>query len=199
MAVGGGIASGKTAVTDAFVRHGVACYDADAAARAVVAPGEPALVEIATAFGAEVITPGGELDRAAMRRRVFGDDVARRRLEAIVHPRVRTWLRERVTADTGAYCLLAIPLLAETWPAYEWADRILIVDVEPAVQLQRLLRRDAVDETLARKMIAAQATRERRLEIADDVIENSGTLAELADKVAVLHASYLALAAAKTA
>jgi dephospho-CoA kinase len=197
VALGGGIASGKSAVAAAFAAHGVACYDADTAARAVVMRGEAGLAEIVAAFGNDVITADGELDRAAMRRRVFGDDAARKRLEAIVHPRVRTWLRERVAADTGAYCLLAIPLLAETWPAYDWVDRVLIVDVDPQVQFERLVKRDSIDAALAQRMIAAQATREARLAIADDVVDNSGSLERLKARVDALHARYFALAGAK--
>ncbi|WP_257384895.1 dephospho-CoA kinase [Tahibacter caeni] len=199
VAVSGGIASGKSAVTAAFARRGIVCYDADVAAREVVEPGQPALAEIAAAFGAGLLQADGSLDRAAMRRLVFGDDDARRRLEAIVHPRIRERLREQVAADRNAYCLLAIPLLAETWPAYAWADRVLIVDVAPDVQLERLQRRDAIERELALKMIAAQATREQRLAIATDVVDNSGSLERLDDAVAVLHRRFLALAAARQA
>jgi len=196
VAVSGGVASGKSAVTAAFARRGIACYDADVAAREVVAPGQPALSQIAAAFGDTALQADGTLDRAAMRRLVFGNDEARRRLEAILHPRIRARLREQVAADRNAYCLLAIPLLAETWPAYAWADRVLIVDVAPAVQLERLQRRDAIERELAQKMIAAQATREQRLAIATDVVDNSGTLEQLDTAVAALHQRFLALAAA---
>ncbi len=196
VAIGGGIASGKTAAADAFVRRGIACHDADIAARGVVAPGQPALAEIIARFGPQVLQADGALDRAAMRQRVFGDDVARRALEAIVHPRVRDWLRARVAADRGPYCLLAIPLLAETWPAYAWVDRVLIVDVAPEVQLERLQRRDAVERELALKMIAAQATRAQRLAIATDVVDNSGTLQQLDAAVDALHSKFLQLACA---
>jgi dephospho-CoA kinase len=197
VAVSGGIASGKTAVTQAFARRGVACYDADIAAREVVAAGQPALAEIAAVFGPEVLQPDGALDRAVMRRLVFGDDAARRRLESIVHPRVRERLQQQVFADLNAYCLLAIPLLAETWPAYAWVDRVLIVDVAPEVQLARLQQRDAIERDLANRMIAAQATREQRLAIATDVVDNSGTLEQLDAAVAALHERFLALAAAR--
>lgn len=196
VAVSGGVASGKSAVTAAFARRGIICYDADVAAREVVAPGQPALTEIAVAFGDTALQADGTLDRAAMRRLVFGNDEARRRLEAILHPRIRARLREQVAADRNAYCLLAIPLLAETWPAYAWVDRVLIVDVAPAVQLERLQRRDAIERELAQKMIAAQATREQRLAIATDVVDNSGTLEQLDKLVAALHQRFLALAAA---
>ncbi len=196
VAIGGGIASGKTAVADAFARRGIACHDADVAARAVVAPGQPALAEITARFGPQALQADGSLDRAAMRRLVFRDDDARHALEAIVHPRVRDWLRARVAADQGRYCLLAIPLLAETWPAYAWVDRVLIVDVAPEVQLERLQRRDAVERELALKMIAAQATRAQRLAIATDVVDNAGTLEQLDDAVAALHSTFLQLAGA---
>lgn len=191
VAVSGGIASGKSAVSTSFRRFGIACYDADQAARAVVAAGQPALAEIARQFGAALLQANGELDRAAMRRLVFDDPSRRKQLEAIVHPRVRSHLREQVAADHGPYCLLAIPLLAETWPAYDWVDRVLIVDVDPTVQLARLQQRDAIERELAQKMIAAQASREQRLAIADDVVDNSGSLAELDAAVAALHVRYL--------
>jgi dephospho-CoA kinase len=197
VAVSGGIASGKTAVTQAFARRGVACYDADIAAREVVAAGQPALAEIAAVFGPEVLQPDGALDRAVTRRLVFGDDAARRRLEAIVHPRVRERLQQQVFDDLNAYCLLAIPLLTETWPAYAWVDRVLIVDVAPEVQLARLQQRDAIERDLANRMMAAQATREQRLAIATDVVDNSGTLEQLDTAVAALHERFLALAAAR--
>lgn len=194
VAVSGGIASGKSAVTERFGRLGVACYDADVAARAVVAAGQPGLAEIVVQFGSDILRADGELDRAAMRHLVFADPNRRSTLEAIVHPRVRAWLREKVDNDRGVYCLLAIPLLAETWPAYDWVDRVLIVDVDPAVQLQRLQQRDAIERELALNMIAAQATREQRLAIADDVVDNSGGLDELDLAVAQLHARYLRMA-----
>lgn len=193
VAVSGGIASGKTAVTDAFGRRGIACYDADVAARAVVAPGEDGLAEIVARFGRDMLHADGSLDRAAMRRHIFAEPGARAALEAIVHPRVRRWLRERVASDRGSYCLLAIPLLAETWPAYAWVDRVLIVDVDPAVQLARLQQRDAIERELALKMIAAQASREQRLAIASDVIDNSGSLQQLDAAIEILHRHFLEL------
>lgn len=196
VAISGGVASGKSAAAEAFVRRGVACYDADLAARAVVAPGTPAMAEIAARFGLQATQADGSLDRAAMRRLIFEDPLARSALEAIIHPRVRDMLRAQVAADTGAYCLLAIPLLAETWPAYAWVDRVLIVDVAPELQLQRLQHRDAIARELALRMIAAQATRAQRLAIATDVIDNSGTLEELDAVVDRTHQSFLRLAAA---
>ncbi|MGA7440367.1 MAG: dephospho-CoA kinase, partial [Luteibacter sp.] len=135
----------------------------------------------------------GRLDRAAMRQRVFADPTARTTLEGILHPRIRTWLRDAADADTGAYCLLSIPLLVENRAHYAWVDRVLVVDAPEALRIERLMQRDGIDEALALKMIAVQATREARLAIADDVIENHGDEGALAVRVAALHARYLEL------
>jgi dephospho-CoA kinase len=194
----GGVASGKSAVAACFEALGVAVADADVAAREAVALGSEGLAEVVAAFGAGVLAPDGALDRAAMRRRVFADDDARRRLEAIVHPRVRAALRAACAQAPGDYAVAAIPLLAEGGgrAAYPWLGRILVVDVPQAVQHARLLQRDGIDAALADRMIAAQATREQRLAIADDVIVNDGPLAALEGHVAALDRRYRALAAA---
>ncbi|WP_168649103.1 dephospho-CoA kinase [Dyella sp. SG609] len=198
VALTGGIASGKSAVARRFEALGIAVYDADVAAREVVKPGSEGLAAIVQTFGAGVLDGEGQLDRAAMRRRVFADDMARRQLEAITHPRVRSWLRERAGTDHGPYCLLAIPLLAENIAHYRWVDRVLVVDSTEAAQLERLMRRDGIDEALARRMIERQARREERLAIADDVIANTGEEAALDAAVAALHQRYLALAKTRT-
>jgi dephospho-CoA kinase len=171
----------------------VHAYDADVAARAVVEPGSDALAEVARVFGTGALDNEGRLDRAAMRQRVFDDPGARTTLEGILHPRIRTWLREAAEGDTGRYCLLSIPLLVENHAHYGWVNRVLVVDAPEDVRIARLMSRDGIDEALARKMIAVQATREARLAIADDVIENHGDEAELAARVAALHARYLEL------
>lgn len=198
VALTGGIAAGKSAVSRRFEALGIHVYDADIAAREVIAAGSEGLAAIVAHFGTGVLDVTGQLDRAAMRQRVFGNDTERRALEAITHPRVRSWLRERVMADRGPYCMLAIPLFAENHDHYRWVDRVLVVDAPEAVQLERLLRRDSIDEVLARRMIARQARREERLALADDVIENDGDEAALDLAVAQLHARYLALAQAKS-
>jgi dephospho-CoA kinase len=197
VALTGGVAAGKSAVARRFELLGMHVYDADQAARAVVEPGSEGLAAVVAAFGADVLTADGRLDRPAMRQRIFADPAARRRLEAIVHPRVRAWLHERALADDGPYCLLAIPLLAENIAHYRWVDRVLVVDAPEALQLQRLVRRDGIDADLARRMIAQQATRAARRALADDVIENHGDETMLDLAVADLHGKYLALAAEK--
>jgi len=130
-----------------------------------------------------------------MRERVFADPGARRKLEAIIHPLVRDWLRDRVVAETGTYCLLAIPLLAENISHYRWIKHVLLVDAPESLQLGRLVLRDGIDETLARQMLAQQASRAERLALADYVIDNSGDEADLDIAVSELHQKFLALAA----
>ena len=197
--VTGGVASGKSEVTRRFEALGVAVADADLAAREAVAAGSPGLAEVVSTFGPGVLTTAGELDRTAMRQRVFEDPAARQRLEAIIHPRVRAWLRQECEAALGPYAIAAIPLLTEGGgrDAYPWIDRILVVDVPVEVQIKRLMRRDDVDRTLAEAMLAAQASREARLAIADDVIVNDGALEALDGEVARLDQLYRGLAEAK--
>jgi dephospho-CoA kinase len=192
VAVTGGVASGKSECTRAFAARGLEIADADVAARAVVAPGEPALAAIAARFGPDMLAADGTLDRAAMRRRVFADTDARRELEALLHPPIRRWLQAACSAAAGPYVVVAIPLLAEGGgrAAYPWLARIVVVDVPEAVQEARLMRRDGVDAALARRMIAAQATRRQRLAIADDVIVNDGPIEHVDACVGRLDARY---------
>jgi dephospho-CoA kinase len=157
-------------------------------------PAVPGWAAVVDAFGAGVLDDAGRLDRRTMRQRVFADPAARRTLEGIIHPRVRRWLREHAANDRGAYCMLAIPLLAENVAHYGWVDRVLLVDAPESVQVTRLMARDGIDEKLARRMLAQQASRAERRALADDVIENSGAEASLDAAVGRLHLSYLALA-----
>lgn len=188
----GGVASGKSTVEARFCALGIAVADADLAARDALAIGSSGLAEVMAVFGANALAEDGSLDRPAMRRRVFADPAARRRLEAIVHPRVRTALADACRAAPGIYAVASIPLLAEGGgkDAYPWLDRILVVDTPEQVQLARLLRRDGIDEALARTMIAAQATRRQRLAIADDVIVNDDTPEKLDAQVSALDMLY---------
>ena len=192
----GGVASGKSAVADAFATLGITVADADVAARAAVAPGSDGLAAVVEAFGTGVLAADGQLDRAAMRRRIFDDPAARRTLESIVHPRVRAWLAAACAAAPSPYVIVAIPLLAEVGrEAYPWLQRVLVVDATPEVQHARLMRRDGIDDALATRMIEAQANRSQRLAIADDVLVNDRDLAALHAEVARLDAMYRRLAA----
>lgn len=196
VAITGGVASGKSTVDALFRTRGVVVADADIAARDAVAPGSDGLAEVVAEFGASVLDPTGQLDRPAMRRRVFADADARKRLEAIIHPRVREALRDLCRAATSAYAIASIPLLAEGGgrERYPWLQRILVVDVPGSVQLARLLQRDGIDDVLARTMIAAQASRRERLAIADDVLVNGGALDALPSQVEALDRFYRVLA-----
>jgi dephospho-CoA kinase len=194
VAITGGIASGKSVAEQRFKALGVSVCDADHAARVVVEPGTDGLAAIVIAFGDDVLDPQGRLDRPAMRQRVFADPTARKTLEAIVHPRVRQWMLEHAQRAEGPYVMLSIPLLAENIGHYRWVDRIAVVDVPETVQIQRLMARDGIDETLATRILASQAPRAARLALADDVIDNTGPEAALDAQIAALHQHYLALA-----
>lgn len=194
VALTGGVAAGKSLAARRFETLGIHVHDADHAAREVVAPGTPALAEIAAAFGADMLGADGSLRRRVLRERIFADPAARQRLEAILHPPITTWLRARARADAGPYCLVVVPLLARHRADYGWVDRILLVDAPEALQTERVMRRDAVSHTAAQRMLDAQATRAERLAIADDVISNDGDAAALRTQVLHLHQRYLALA-----
>lgn len=195
--VTGGVASGKSEATRRFEALGIVVADADLAARAAVAPGSDGLAEVAATFGPHILDADGGLDRAAMRRLVFADAAARKRLEAIVHPRVRAMLQAQCAQAPGAYAIAAIPLLAEGGrEAYPWLDRVLVVDVPTEVQQARVMQRDRIDAELAARMIAAQATREARLAVADDIVVNDGPLEALQAQVEALDRRYRAMAAA---
>jgi dephospho-CoA kinase len=196
VALTGGIASGKSEVARRFAALGATVIDADLVARELVQPGTPALDEIAATFGAQMIDASGSLDRTAMRNLVFADPNARKQLEAILHPRVRAELFARSTNISGAYAMLMIPLFVETG-AYNWVDRVLVVDLPRALQLARVIARDKLAPTLAEAIIDAQATREQRLAVADDVIDNSSSPDAIDAQVATLHRRYLELAAAR--
>lgn len=193
----GGIASGKTAVANEFAQLGIDVIDTDQLSRDVVAPGTHGLSLISKEFGPDVIDRDGTLDRRKLRQLVFADTEKRRRLEAIVHPAVREELRRRSLIAKSAYQVHAIPLFVEGGAKGEY-DRVLVVDCPENLQIQRVMQRDQVDEAQARQVLAAQATRQQRLAIADDVIVNDANLESLRAKVRTLHECYLALAAAKT-
>ena len=192
----GGIASGKSALEKAFAAHGIVVADADQLAREVVAPGEPALAAVVERFGRDVLQADGQLDRAALRVRVFGDPDQRRTLEAILHPAIRARLEAICRTAPGPYAIATVPLLTEGGgrAAYPWLHRILVVDTPAAVQKARLMQRDGIDATLADQMMAAQASRAERLALADDIVVNDGDLAHLQRAAYQLHARYVALA-----
>lgn len=196
IALTGGIASGKTTVSDMFAELGAAVVDADLLAREAVAPGSPGLAKVAERFGEQVLAADGTLDRAALRKIVFSDEQARKDLEAIVHPAVRELTMAQIEHHrqrAANYCLVVIPLLAESGRHKQY-DHVLVVDVDEQTQLNRLLQRDGNSEAQSRRMIASQASREQRLAIADFIIENhaDNSLAELRQQVEMLHRQWSA-------
>lgn len=193
IALTGGIASGKSAVAERFRSKGVPVIDTDVIAREVVEPGQPALAEIADAFGDGVLHDDGSLDRAALRELIFAVDGARKKLEAILHPLIREETVRQANAAGGEYQLIVVPLLTAS-PLKLFVDRILVVDCDEDTQIQRLTMRDGENEDSARRILAAQSSREERLEIADDVIVNDGSLDALKDEVDALHRQYTKLA-----
>jgi dephospho-CoA kinase len=188
----GGIASGKSTVASFFASLGVPIVDADLIAREVVRPGSPLLAGIAERFGAGVLTADGNLDRTALRTRVFADPQARADLESLTHPAILQQLEQRADASRGAYVVLAIPLLVEK-NLSGMVDRVLVVDCDEASQIRRLQALDGSTLDQARAILAAQAPRSERLRVAHDVILNAGDLHTLRDQVAALHHNYLAI------
>ncbi len=190
----GGIASGKSTVSDLFAELGAAIIDTDIIAREVVEPGQPALDEIRDRFGESVIDTTGNLDRAAMRELVFDDDEARVALEMILHPRIGAEVRRQADAADAIYQVIVVPLLVSS-PLRQFVDRVLVVDCDENTQVSRLLERDKGTVEQARKILAAQASREERLNIADDVIRNDGALESTRSAVIDLDRHYRGLAA----
>lgn len=193
VALTGGIATGKSAVAELFARHGVPVLDTDQIAREMVEPGTPIFGRVVEAFGAGMLDAAGRLDRARMRERVFADSTQRHLLESILHPAIRDELARRAAAVDGGYQIHVVPLLLETGRIDAY-DRVLVVDCPQEQQISRLLARDGLDLELARRILAAQASREARLSAADDVIVNTGTLEELGQFVLTLHRNYERLA-----
>jgi dephospho-CoA kinase len=179
----GGIGSGKSAVSSRLASRGAVVIDSDVLAREVVAPGTDGLAEVVKAFGSDVLTADGELDRPALGRIVFGDEAARRKLEAIIHPQVRARAAViEAAAPADAVVVHDIPLLVETGQADRF-DVVLVVDAPTDVQLERLTTQRGMTETEAKQRIASQASREDRLAVAGLVLDNSGSLADLERRI----------------
>jgi dephospho-CoA kinase len=197
----GGIGSGKSEVARRLAEHGAVLVDADVAARAVVAPGSPGLTQVAEAFGEGVLRPDGSLNRERLGEIVFGDPGLRAKLNAIVHPLVREWMEAAERAAAGAAAppgpviVHDVPLLAESRGKAGF-DAVIVVDVPPELQVERLVSLRGMAADQARARMAAQAGREQRLAVADIVIDNSGSLDDLDRRVAEVWADLERRAAA---
>ncbi|MCU7815955.1 MAG: dephospho-CoA kinase [Candidatus Thiodiazotropha sp. (ex Lucinoma kastoroae)] len=193
IALTGGIGSGKSAVSRHFESLGVPVLDADLLAHQLVKPGFPALLEIQAVFGDQMVDAQGRLNRAALRAIVFGDPQQRHRLEAILHPRIRQTMEAWLEHQSAPYVVLVIPLLFETGQT-TLADRVLVVDCDESLQIERVAKRDRLSTAQIAQIIASQVDRQTRLRGADDVIENNGTLDTLIEATERLHQTYLKLA-----
>ena len=185
----GGIASGKTAVSEGFRQLGIPVIDTDVIARELVQPGMPALTQISAAFGAGYLDSDGRLDRRKMRDAIFSNPQKKFRLEAILHPLIGAEVRGQIEQLDSPYCILVVPLYTES-KSYRWVDRVLVVDVGEEVQIQRVMKRDRASREQAEAILQAQSGRQDRLALADDVIDNSGSFSELQKKVETLHKHY---------
>jgi dephospho-CoA kinase len=191
----GGIGSGKSSVADLFVELGAALVDTDAIAHELTGPDGGAMPALLAEFGPTVAGPDGALDRAAMRQRVFADPAARGKLEAILHPLIRRLSDERCRAAGAPYVVLAVPLLVESGAYRERCARIVVVDCPESLQIQRVMARNGLSVAEVEAILAAQATRQQRLAVADDVVVNDADFATLRAQVEALHRKYLLLLA----
>jgi dephospho-CoA kinase len=192
----GGIGSGKSTAAQLFAELGARVVDTDAIAHELTASGGAAIEPIRSTFGKDMIAPDGSLDRAAMRRLVFGDAAAKAQLEAILHPMIRIEADARCMQSTAPYVILVVTLLVETVYYRGRVERVLVVDCDEETQLTRTVARSVIPAEQVRAIMAAQASRAQRLQVADDVIDNNGDLAQLREQVQRLHAIYMTHAGA---
>ena len=191
----GGIGSGKSEAARLFSDLGAPVADTDAIAHALTAPGQPALQEIAKSFGKDALYPDGSLNRAYLRQRIFSDADAKRMLEGILHPLIREEVANILARNASApYQIIMVPLLFETGAYAGLIDRSLLIDCEESLQIARAMARSQLAEAEVRAIMAAQCSRTQRLEMADDIIVNNGTLADLEKQVREKHEKYIRLA-----
>ncbi|ENM5737141.1 dephospho-CoA kinase [Vibrio mimicus] len=193
VALTGGIASGKTTVANLFHEHfGIDLVDADVIAREVVEPGTDGLKAITAHFGQTILSQDGSLNRTALRERIFADPEQKTWLNQLLHPMIRQRMQQALAQTTSPYTLLIVPLLVEN-QLQNMADRVLVVDVEESIQIERTIARDNVSIEQAQAILAAQATRAQRLAIADDVLKNDAKNQKLLPQITLLHQKYLAM------
>lgn len=193
----GGLGSGKSTVAALFGKHDIPVLDADHIARELVDPGKPAYHAIIEHFGTAICQPNQHINRGKLRDAIFSTPAERHWLEGLLHPLVKTELEARLQTLSAPYCLVMIPLLVETLP-YPYLDRILVVDVNPEQQMLRTMTRDLLSREKIDEIINTQASRDKRLSYADDVIHNDGSLEMLETQVQELHKLYLELSEKKS-
>ncbi|MHA3353878.1 dephospho-CoA kinase [Yersinia enterocolitica] len=195
VALTGGIGSGKSTVANAFANLGVPLVDADIIARQVVEPGMPALMEIASRYGGTILHTDGTLNRAALRKKIFSEPQEKAWLNSLLHPLIQQETQSQLANIDEPYVLWVVPLLVENG-LHHRANRVLVVDVAPEIQLARTMARDGITRQQAEDILASQVSRQQRLACADDIIDNSGDPIVIAPQVTLLHQQYLKLAAA---
>lgn len=193
VALTGGIGSGKSTVADMFSLLGITVIDADIIAREVVRPGQPALASLFRHFGDAIRTDTGELNRRALREKIFSSPEDKRWVNALLHPLIQQSTKQAIEQAVSPYILWVVPLFVEN-NLHSHADRVLVVDIPEACQIARTMQRDSVSREHAQQILAAQASREQRLAVADDVINNEGDPETVRQQVKNLHRQYLMLA-----
>ncbi|CDG85061.1 dephospho-CoA kinase [Janthinobacterium agaricidamnosum] len=187
----GGIGCGKTTVADLFAARGASVIDTDQIAHRLTAAGGAAMPALLEQFGPGVADAGGAMDRAKMRALVFSDPQAKARLEAILHPRIRSATVQAAAEATGSYVIFAVPLLVESGGWKQRVNRVLVIDCPESLQISRVMARNGLPEAQVKSIMATQATRQVRLAAADDIIANDGEIAALLPQIERLHALYL--------
>lgn len=189
----GGIGSGKSAVADQFASLGAAIVDTDVIAHELTRPGGAAIPKVRELFGDGAISADGAMDRKRVRELVFSDPSAKNKLEGLLHPMIRAESQRRIAEANARYVVHVVPLLVESPDYRNRVQRVLVVDCEESVQVERVRRRSGLSADEVRRIIATQAPRATRLAAADDVIDNSGPLAAVGPQVRALHERYLSL------
>ena len=182
----GGIGSGKTAVSDTFEKLGITVVDADLASRVVVEKGKPCLEEIAKHFGDDILNENDELNRAKLREIIFNSDSEKLWLESLLHPAIAEQIKDELNASKSPYTILVSPLLLET-NQRDFCDKVLVVDVPIELQMERTTKRDGVSEDQVKSIIKSQINRDERLQLADEIILNEGSIEDLEMIVRELH------------
>ena len=195
----GGIGCGKSSVAHLFAERGAALVDTDVIAHELTGPGSPVLSAIRKLFGKEIFQSDGALNRMELRRKVFADAQARKKLESLLHPLIRAKALQQLAACDAPYAILVVPLLLETGSLREQVQRVLVVDCSEAQQVARTITRSGLSEEEVRAIMKTQLSRAARLKLGDDVLVNDGGLAELGERVEALHRHYLELADAHRA
>mgnify|MGYP001372065409 FL=1 len=182
----GGIGSGKTAVSETFEKLGITVVDADLASRVVVEKGKPCLEEIAKHFGNDILNENDELNRAKLREIIFNSDSEKLWLESLLHPAIAEQIKDELNASKSPYTILVSPLLLET-NQRDFCDKVLVVDVPIEIQMERTTKRDGVSEDQVKSIIKSQINRDERLQLADEIILNEGSIEDLEMIVRELH------------